>query len=302
VNKPDQNLQRVGVRAASAFDVVVDGYDAVYAAVASSPAFARLWADHACGGPIPAEFAHISFLTLDELQVMAQHLALGEGSVLVDLACGAGGPGLWIAAHSGASVIGVDPSPAGLAQARTRAEQVALADRSLYRQGTFASTGLGNGVADAAVSVDAIQYAPDKAKVFREAYRILRPGGRLAFSAFEVDPERVAGIPVLGVDPVPDYAPLLGVYLGASFAPNHKGMPILRAEDEHDFLRRQVLTSRNIRGGWLTDLALGGLNYQIEHHLFPSMPRPSLGRAQPLVREFCRQQGLPYCQASVIGS
>jgi SAM-dependent methyltransferase len=59
------------------------------------------------------------------------------------------------------------------------------------------------------VSVDAIQYAPDKAKVFREAYRILRPGGRLAFSAFEVDPERVAGIPVLGVDPVPDYAPLL---------------------------------------------------------------------------------------------
>jgi len=108
VHKPNQNLQRVGVRSDSAFDVVVDGYDAVYAAIGSSPAFARLWADHACGGPFPAEFAHISFLTLDELQVMAQYLALREGSVLVDLACGAGGPGLWIAAHSGASVIGVD--------------------------------------------------------------------------------------------------------------------------------------------------------------------------------------------------
>jgi fatty acid desaturase len=95
---------------------------------------------------------------------------------------------------------------------------------------------------------------------------------------------------------------LFGVYLGASFAPNHKGMPILRQEDNHDFLRRQVLTSRNIRGGWFTDLALGGLNYQIEHHLFPSMPRPSLGRSQPLIREFCRQHGLPYCQASLIGS
>jgi SAM-dependent methyltransferase len=209
VHKPDQNKRPDGVRAGSAFDVVVDGYDAVYAAIGSSPAFAKLWAEHAYGGPFPAEFAHISFLTLDELQGMAHHLALGEGSVLVDLACGAGGPGLWIAAHSGASVIGVDPSPAGLAQARTRAEQVALADRSLYQQGTFASTGLGNGVADAAVSVDAIPYAPDKATVFREAYRILRPGGRLAFSAFEVDSERVAGIPVLGVDPVPDYAPLL---------------------------------------------------------------------------------------------
>src|SRR5262249_23750162 len=70
---------------------------------------------------------------------------------------------------------------------------------------------------------------------------------------------------------------LFGVYLGAPFAPNHKGMPILTREDEHGFLRRQVLTSRNIRGGWFTDLVLGGLNYQIEHHLFPSMPRPSLG-------------------------
>jgi SAM-dependent methyltransferase len=209
VNKPDQNLQRDGVRADSAFDVVVDGYDAVYAAVASSPVFARLWADHACGGPFPAEFAHISFLTYDELQAMAKYLALVQGAALVDLACGAGGPGLWIAAQCRASVIGVDPSSAGLAQARKRAEQVGLANRSLYQQGTFASTGLAHGAADAALSVDAIQYAPDKTEVFREAYRILRPGGRLAFSAFEVDPERVAGIPVLGVDPVPDYAPLL---------------------------------------------------------------------------------------------
>lgn len=95
---------------------------------------------------------------------------------------------------------------------------------------------------------------------------------------------------------------LFGLYLGASFAPNHKGMPILRREDGHDFLRRQVLTSRNIRGGWFTDLALGGLNYQIEHHLFPSMPRPSLGRSQPIIREFCLQHGLPYCQASLVGS
>jgi fatty acid desaturase len=95
---------------------------------------------------------------------------------------------------------------------------------------------------------------------------------------------------------------LFGVYLGASFAPNHKGMPILSRHDEYDFLRRQVLTSRNIRGNWFTDLALGGLNYQIEHHLFPSMPRPSLRRSQPLIREFCHQHGLPYTQASLFGS
>ena len=95
---------------------------------------------------------------------------------------------------------------------------------------------------------------------------------------------------------------LFGLYLGMSFAPNHKGMPILDAGDQSDFLRRQVLTSRNVRGGWLTDTALGGLNYQIEHHLFPAMPRPNLRRSQALVSEFCRQHGLPYCQASLAGS
>jgi fatty acid desaturase len=95
---------------------------------------------------------------------------------------------------------------------------------------------------------------------------------------------------------------LFGLYLGASFAPNHKGMPILGAADRSDFLRRQVLTSRNVRGGWFTDLALGGLNYQIEHHLFPSMPRPNLRRSQALIKEFCQQRGLPYCEASFGGS
>jgi fatty acid desaturase len=95
---------------------------------------------------------------------------------------------------------------------------------------------------------------------------------------------------------------LFGLYLGSSFAPNHKGMPILNAADRSDFLRRQVLTSRNVRGGWLTDFALGGLNYQIEHHLFPSMPRPNLRRSQALVRAFCEQHGVPYCQTSLASS
>jgi fatty acid desaturase len=95
---------------------------------------------------------------------------------------------------------------------------------------------------------------------------------------------------------------LFGLYLGCSFAPNHKGMPILAAADRSDFLRRQVLTSRNVHGGWLTDFAFGGLNHQIEHHLFPSMPRPNLRRSQPLVRAFCQQQGLSYCQTSLARS
>jgi fatty acid desaturase len=95
---------------------------------------------------------------------------------------------------------------------------------------------------------------------------------------------------------------LFGVYLGCSFAPNHKGMPVLGAEEKLDFLRRQVITSRNIRGGWLTDFTLGGLNYQIEHHLFPSMPRPSLRHAQEPVRAFCAQHGIAYHETGFFAS
>jgi fatty acid desaturase len=95
---------------------------------------------------------------------------------------------------------------------------------------------------------------------------------------------------------------LFGVYLGCTFAPNHKGMPTLTGDDRPDFLRRQVLTSRNVRGGWLIDVALGGLNYQIEHHLFPSMPTPNLRRAQPLVRAYCQRLGLPYEETGLLRS
>jgi fatty acid desaturase len=95
---------------------------------------------------------------------------------------------------------------------------------------------------------------------------------------------------------------LFGLYLGCAFAPNHKGMPTLTDADQLDFLRRQVLTSRNVAGSRPVDFLLGGLNYQIEHHLFPNMPRPNLRRAQPVIRAFCHQHGLPYAEASLFGS
>jgi len=95
---------------------------------------------------------------------------------------------------------------------------------------------------------------------------------------------------------------VFGVYLGCSFAPNHKGMAMFGEDDKVDFLRRQVSSSRNIRGGWFTDFALGGLNYQIEHHLFPSLPRPSLRYAREPVRAFCGQHGIAYHETGLVDS
>jgi fatty acid desaturase len=93
---------------------------------------------------------------------------------------------------------------------------------------------------------------------------------------------------------------LFGVYLGMTFAPNHKGMP--HPTGDEDFLRKQVVTSRNVRGGRLVNAALGGLNYQIEHHLFPGMPSANLRRAQPIVQEYCAEIGVPYEQTGLIES
>ena len=95
---------------------------------------------------------------------------------------------------------------------------------------------------------------------------------------------------------------LFGVYLGSAFAPAHKGMPPLTPEQAADPLLRQVLTSRNVRGGPAVDFALGGLNLQIEHHLFPSMPRPNLRRAQPIIERHCRERGIAYTEADLFES
>jgi len=95
---------------------------------------------------------------------------------------------------------------------------------------------------------------------------------------------------------------LFGLYLGCSFAPNHKGMPELSEAENADYLLRQVLTSRNVRSHWLTDFALGGLNYQIEHHLFPSMPRANLRHAQRIVKEFCAAHQVSYLETGLIAS
>lgn len=110
-------------------------------------------------------------------------------------------------------------------------------------------------------------------------FHILPPGKAAAFLALQVG--------------------IFGFYLGCAFAPNHIGMPLVPATLKLDFLRRQVLVSRNITGGPVISVLMGGLNYQIEHHLFPSAARPHLRRLQPLVAAYCAAEGIPYTQTSL---
>ena len=92
---------------------------------------------------------------------------------------------------------------------------------------------------------------------------------------------------------------VFGVYMGASFAPNHKGMPVIAPDAKLDFFSKQVRTSRNIAGGWWATWLMGGLNYQVEHHLFPNMPRPHLARARLIVKRQCEHLEVPYTEVSL---
>jgi fatty acid desaturase len=124
---------------------------------------------------------------------------------------------------------------------------------------------------------------------------VLRLGGYLAVVVVVLSPARAAAFLAVQLA-------LFGLFLGGAFAPNHKGMPIVPRDLRVDFLRRQVLMSRNIRGGVIVNVLMGGLNYQIEHHLFPSMPRASLSRARPIVQAFCREKEVRYTETSLVSS
>jgi fatty acid desaturase len=111
---------------------------------------------------------------------------------------------------------------------------------------------------------------------------IMSPGKALAFAAL--------------------HHAVFGLHLGSVFAPNHKGMEMTDGDTRWGHLEKQVLTSRNVNGGPVTDWLMGGLNYQIEHHLFPSMPRANLRRAQPIVQDYCRRIGMPYVTTGIVDS
>lgn len=137
--------------------------------------------------------------------------------------------------------------------------------------------------------------APMKRRGWEIAFLSLRLGGYVAALLLVMSPGIAAAF--VGVQ-----IGLYGLYLGGAFTPNHTGMPTVPPNQTIDFLRRQVLMSRNVTGGWFIHFLLGGLNYQIEHHLFPSMPRPNLRRVQPLVRQICADNDIAYSEKTLGGA
>ena len=158
-------------------------FDSEFAAADRSPGLRRVWQQAA--PDLPPEVQPYSFVSVALLGHLGDALALSPGTTLVDLGCGRGGPGLWLAQSRGAALIGVDFSAVAVQQATDRAALFRLADRARFVVGDLAGTGLADGVADAVVSIDALHFAGDPTAAVREARRLLRPGGRLVLTNWQ---------------------------------------------------------------------------------------------------------------------
>ena len=142
----------------------------------------RIWQD-VFGDEYPNGLDPYSFISRTELGRFAAELRVGRGETLVDLGCGRGGPGLWVAGATGAHLIGVDISENALEAARARAGAMDIAAE--FRNGSFEASGLPSGTADAVMSVDALLFTPDKEAAARELRRMMRAGGRLVLTSWD---------------------------------------------------------------------------------------------------------------------
>jgi ubiquinone/menaquinone biosynthesis C-methylase UbiE len=145
------------------------------------------------------------FYSRSTLQCLFAAMNLAPGRTLIDLGCGHGGPGLWVAAETGAGLIGIDISPVGVALASERAMRLGLAERTRFMVGDLTVTGMPDASCDAALSLDVLIFVPNKAAAVHEFARILKTGGVLGFTSWEQSgySER------LGAEQCADYRPLL---------------------------------------------------------------------------------------------
>ena len=163
-------------------DELAAGFDREFGRPASA-VMARVWGT-VLGEEYPAELAPYSWTTRTELAEVAREVKVASGDLLVDVGSGRGGPGLWVAARTGADHLAVDVTEAGLEAVRETAGRLGVGGRSRTALGSFEDLPLDDGAADAVMSVDALLFSPDKAAAARELARVTRPGGAVLASVY----------------------------------------------------------------------------------------------------------------------
>ena len=124
-----------------------------------------------------------SWLTSDEQDRFLAWLDLSAGNTLLDVACGAGGPALRIAAVTGCSVVGIDVHDQAVATASSLAAHRGLVERAEFRSiDATAPLPFSDSSFDAITCIDAINHFPNRPSLMAEWVRLLKPGGRLLFT------------------------------------------------------------------------------------------------------------------------
>jgi cyclopropane fatty-acyl-phospholipid synthase-like methyltransferase len=138
---------------------------------------------------LDADYGSTGYTTRAQADELARHLRLRCGDRLADIGAGSGWPGLYLAQQTGCHVTGTDLPLDGLRRARARAIEDGLAGRASYAQATGRSQPLRAGSFDAVVHTDVLCCLGPKLAVLRACHRLLRPGGRLAFTTIHVAPD-----------------------------------------------------------------------------------------------------------------
>ena len=194
----------------------------------ASPVRARIW-QQVYGPEYPSWADPFSYVSVTELRRFVSQLRGIKGRRLADIGCGRGGPSLWVAAVTGAWLVGIDVDPTALEAGPRRAVSVGLADRASFRQGRFGATGLPSCSTDAVMSIDALLFAPSKHAAAAEFARILVPGGRLALTSWDYH-RQPPGRPVQ----VSDHRPVL----------ERAGFDLISYEETEAWHDRQERTGR----------------------------------------------------------
>jgi len=159
-------------------------YLPIFAFAGRSAVLARIWR-RVFGADYPEELDPFGFVTVGDLRAIKGALAIGHGDLLVDVGCGKGGPGLWMAREIGARLVGIDILDAAIEQARRFARGFELAFPCRFETGSFVRTRLPDASADAVMSIDSFWMVNDPGAALEEIRRVLATRARFAFTTWE---------------------------------------------------------------------------------------------------------------------
>lgn len=143
------------------------------------------------GDDYPEDANPDSFVTITDLQTIAKKLNISPGKSFIDLGCGRGGPGLWIARETGANYVGIDLSENAIKRAQHRSMDFKMKSSAKFQVGNICSLNFPENSFDGAISIDVISFIPDPLGVFKEAARILRSKAYFVFTTWEIKKSRV---------------------------------------------------------------------------------------------------------------